>query len=80
MKTEFSETMRAAFEEAQRAFNAGDFETAFANLPDDVDVYYDPENPSEAYLQLEKSPTVGWVVVGIGVFIALIGLGFLLGS
>lgn len=37
MKTEFSETLRGEFQERQRAFNAGDFETAFANLPEDIE-------------------------------------------
>lgn len=35
--TEFSEAMRVAFEEGQRAFNAGDFDRAFATLPDHID-------------------------------------------
>ena len=37
MKSEFSEGMRTTFEVGQRAFNAGDFETAFANLTDDFE-------------------------------------------
>jgi hypothetical protein len=49
-------------------------------MPDDVDVYYDPDDPGEAYLALEKSPTIGWVLIGTGVVIALFGLAFVVGS
>lgn len=63
-----------------RGYKKGIVEQMLREMPDDVDVYYNPDNPSEAYLELEKSPTAGWVIIGAGILSALMGLVFLLGS
>lgn len=50
MKTEFADHMRALFEQATRAFNAGDYEAAFAGLADDVEWHQGAWLPDAAVL------------------------------
>jgi len=52
-------------------------ETAAA-VPDEVDVFYDPADPREAYLHTHV-PRIGYWLVALGVVLALIGLVALLG-
>ena len=45
-------------------------------IPDQVDVYYDPAKPSEAYLN-KHTPTIGrWLIAGgiVGILIGLVVL------
>jgi hypothetical protein len=53
-------------------------EQTAAAVPDEVDVFYDPANPGEAYLHTH-TPRVGYWLVALGVVLALIGLVALLG-
>jgi hypothetical protein len=49
-------------------------EEALAAIPDDVEVFYDPDAPGEAYLEKHR-PRFGWILVAagsLGVFIALV--------
>jgi hypothetical protein len=53
-------------------------EQTAAAVPDEVDVFYDPANPREAYLHT-NTPRLGYWLVGLGVVLALVGLVALLG-
>ncbi|MFN7972758.1 MAG: DUF3592 domain-containing protein [Acidobacteriota bacterium] len=44
-------------------------EAELAKIPDEVEVWYDPGNPSEAYLR-RHSPALGIVLVGGGLVVA----------
>ena len=59
---------------AARGFKRSVVEQQLAALPDEVDVYYDPASPQEAYLE-RHSPTIGnFLVAGgaVGVLIAVL--------
>jgi hypothetical protein len=53
-------------------------EQTAAAVPDDVEVVYDPANPREAYLHTH-APRLGYWLVALGGFLALLGLVALLG-
>lgn len=53
-------------------------ERALAAIGDDVDVWYDPARPSEAYLQ-RHTPTLGWALVALGAIFGLVAGVWLIG-
>ncbi len=65
------------FSYAARGYKRGVVEQQLAALPDEVDVYYDPASPQEAYLE-KHSPTIGNLLVAGGAAGVLIALSLLL--
>ena len=64
---------------AHRGLRKSLAEQALAAIPDEVDVFYDPADPDEAYL-VRHSPRLGhWLIAG-GVLGALFGLLIVLAS
>jgi hypothetical protein len=45
-------------------------ERKLAEIPDQVTVWYDPQNPSEAYLR-KHGPAFGYAILTLGVFLVL---------
>lgn len=64
---------------AHRGLRRSLAEQQLAAIPDEVDVYYDPAAPQEAYLE-KHSPTLGRYLLAGGGVGALFGLILLLGS
>jgi Protein of unknown function (DUF3592) len=64
---------------AHRGLRRSLAERQLAAVPDDVDVYYDPAAPQEAYLE-KHSPTLGRYLLAGGGAGVLFGLILLLGS
>lgn len=49
-------------------------EEALAAIPDEVEVWYDPARPEDAYLE-RHTPGVGWALIGLGVVLGIAGVG-----
>jgi hypothetical protein len=64
---------------AHRGLRKSLAEQALAAIPDEVDVFYDPADPDEAYL-VRHSPRLGHWLIGGGVLGALFGLLIVLAS
>lgn len=58
---------------AHRGLRRSLAEQALAAIPDEVDVYYDPSDPEQAYLE-KHTPGLGYWLVGGGVFGVLVAL------
>jgi hypothetical protein len=58
---------------AHRGLKRAIAEEQLAAIPDEVDVYYDPEDPDHAYLE-KHTPRIGHWFVGGGVLGILLGL------
>ena len=63
-----------------RGYKKSIVEQKVAAMPDEVDVHYNPQDPSEAYLQLEPNTRTGWLLIALGDFLTLIALILILGS
>jgi hypothetical protein len=63
---------------AARGLKRSVAEQTAAAVPDEVDVFYDPANPREAYLHTH-TPRIGYGLLALGVVLALVGLVALLG-
>ncbi len=66
------------YEYAHRGRPREQAEKLLAAVPDTVQVYFNPEKPSEAYL-IRHTPHLGYVFYAAGAVVALVGLAFLLG-
>lgn len=54
-------------------------EKALAAIPDQVDVWFDPASPSDAYLE-RHAPALGWALLIGGSFTALLALLWMVGQ
>src|SRR3954447_25824929 len=57
---------------ATRGFKKSIAEQMAADMPENADVFDNPDDKSEAFLR-PNSPTIGWLFIGLGVFLGLIG-------
>jgi hypothetical protein len=64
---------------ATRGFRRSVAEQQSAAMPDQVQVHFNPADPSEAYLQTNTA-TFGWALLALGVLLALGAVIALLGS
>jgi Protein of unknown function (DUF3592) len=55
---------------ATRGYKKSVVEQKIAAMPEEVDVHYNPDDPSEAYLET-NSTTLGWFCIAIGIVLAL---------
>jgi hypothetical protein len=55
---------------AKRGLKKSIAEQRAAAMPDEVDVHYNPADPADAYLETNTT-TLGWVLVALGVVLAL---------
>ena len=62
-----------------RGYKKSVVEQKLAAMPDDVDVHYNPADPTEAYLET-NSATGGWLLMLLGDVLALIGVVLILSS